>query len=275
MINNLLVMRIFILLLLIMPFSLSSQTYVDSVYEFEVGDEFHYEKVESIIGSNKRTKKINKILNKSYSGTRVNYQIHSYGRILVTRNPIVTFSNIINVSYDTSYFYDTLPSCPLLFCSNDSILTDSIYGLSYLYDTSEWHYGLEEVYSKKLGKTRYYEQWPDAINPRSEYENLVYFKKDSGNWIWGTPYTFTSSVSETKSINFSVYPNPTSHQIQFNGLEKSGMKYKIINSIGKILLSGKIESNQIDCSTLPNGIYLLKVNDGDGKSGIKRIVISR
>jgi len=35
-------MRVFTFILLMTPFFLNSQSFVDSVYEFNVGDEFHY-----------------------------------------------------------------------------------------------------------------------------------------------------------------------------------------------------------------------------------------
>ncbi len=46
-------MRILIFILFLIPSYLSSQAYVDSVFEFDVGDEFHY-KLEREVGSSKR-----------------------------------------------------------------------------------------------------------------------------------------------------------------------------------------------------------------------------
>ncbi|MDB4195680.1 MAG: hypothetical protein ABF294_10220 [Flavobacteriales bacterium] len=40
--SKLLIMRVFTFILLMTPFFLNSQSFVDSVYEFNVGDEFHY-----------------------------------------------------------------------------------------------------------------------------------------------------------------------------------------------------------------------------------------
>ena len=92
---------------------------------------------------------------------------------------------------------------------------------------------------------------------------------------WGTPWNFTSSIDEMNSLEFSIYPNPTSNSIQINGIENSKTNYEILNSLGKLVISGTLESREIDCTTLPNGIYFLKLIDSEQNMGIKRIVVSK
>ena len=44
------------------------------------------------------------------------------------------------------------------------------------------------------------------------------------------------------SLEFSIYPNPTSNSIQINGIENSKTNYEILNSLGKLVVSGTLES---------------------------------
>jgi len=105
-------------------------------------------------------------------------------------------------------------------------------------------------------------------------ENLVYFKKFVSGKTWGTPYTFISNTKENVKFNFSTFPNPTSTKINIQGVEGI-LKYRLINTLGQEVLSGDLINNQIDCSILKNGIYLLRLIDENQNIGVKRIFISR
>jgi hypothetical protein len=80
----------------------------------------------------------------------------------------------------------------------------------------------------------------------------------------GFNYVFTS-ISNNKSIDESieVFPNPTNH---FITVQTSGnfvfANITIINALGEIVFSktNAKESESIDISMLPEGIYILKSN---------------
>ena len=73
--SKLLIMRVFTFILLMTPFFLNSQSFVDSVYEFNVGDEFHYTHQHRTNSGTNTTKTIKKIIGKTYTSGFVSYQI--------------------------------------------------------------------------------------------------------------------------------------------------------------------------------------------------------
>jgi hypothetical protein len=275
--SKLLIMRVFTFILLMTPFFLNSQSFVDSVYEFNVGDEFHYTHQHRTNSGTNTTKTIKKIIGKTYTSGFVSYQTHEYGQILIPNSAITTFSSLPGeVHVDGYKIYDSIPPCLQIYCGRgNTIYTASLPGLSYRNDSSSFEYVDYEIYGKYLGRIHYSESWIDALNPVDISEILVYYKSGLDGSSWGTPWNFTSSIDEMNSLEFSIYPNPTSNSIQINGIENSKTNYEILNSLGKLVISGTLESREIDCTTLPNGIYFLKLIDSEQNMGIKRIVVSK
>ncbi len=284
-------MKFIVAFLFLIPFSLSSQAYVDSVYEFEVGDEFHY-KLENTYNTllyYRYTR--NKIISKNITSSKIYYIIQSDGYIdyiggvntffnstFVDSFPVLdTIKDTIPPCLDSTHpYFDSVTSqfgnvnCYLI----DTIYFDSSYNsLVYKISYNAIEHISFKIYAKGIGKVFDKDRtWTPIIETINE---LVYYKDSSTGFTWGTPVIFNVGLKEFKQLNFTVYPNPTTNFIQLNGLENSTNNFQLINSIGKAILTGKIESNQIDCSTLPSGIYFLKIINKTGSSGIKRIVISR
>ncbi len=100
--------------------------------------------------------------------------------------------------------------------------------------------------------------------------------------FWIKPYTATyvetssecnlllaTGESVTKK-QFSIYHNPVKNLI--NIVSDSNFKhYEIVNSEGKIILSGNLTQSTIDTSRLIDGIYFLKLYDGTNYA-IKKII---
>ncbi|CAL2091446.1 conserved protein of unknown function precursor containing a T9SS type A C-terminal secretion signal. Putative S8 family peptidase [Tenacibaculum sp. 190524A02b] len=60
-----------------------------------------------------------------------------------------------------------------------------------------------------------------------------------------------------------AYPNPAKDYVQVRMLSKeAGVTYKIINTIGSVVQSGRLNSSNVNISQLKSGIYMLEVNDG-------------
>lgn len=92
----------------------------------------------------------------------------------------------------------------------------------------------------------------------------VYYKK--GDTEWGTPLIITSVEPANKYVpGIKIYPNPAKDILNID-LEfmRENLGYKIFNLLGeKTILSGNIttDSQSIDISQLPDGIYLLHLMD--------------
>jgi hypothetical protein len=93
--------------------------------------------------------------------------------------------------------------------------------------------------------------------------------------------TMTGDVQET-TLNVSqleldaqleIYPNPTTQFITIRSTNMLAIKdVEIYNVNGKIVLTTKIVSGQIDLSNLKSGFYFLKVN-ADKRSIYKKIIV--
>jgi hypothetical protein len=84
-----------------------------------------------------------------------------------------------------------------------------------------------------------------------------------------SPNTFSYKPGSTgvyevnHSVAENVYPNPTSRKIHIKNALNSN--YVIADITGKKLLSERDESNAIDVSSLPNGLYFIELSDDKGK----------
>jgi len=68
----------------------------------------------------------------------------------------------------------------------------------------------------------------------------------------------TNTISNTKSVNLQVSPNPTSGFLSIN-TDLQLNKMKILDLQGKTVKSYNQTSNKVDVSDLPNGFYVLQV----------------
>ena len=66
--------------------------------------------------------------------------------------------------------------------------------------------------------------------------------------------------------DFTIYPNPVSNSIiniKINGTANTS--YQIINTIGQVVLKGKLTTNQIKIDGLKKGIYFLEIITSEEK----------
>jgi hypothetical protein len=71
-----------------------------------------------------------------------------------------------------------------------------------------------------------------------------------------------SEDNQTQIVPLTIYPNPGSNVITVDVFQKEAINnYLIINTSGKTVLEGRLESNKINISTLKTGTYTLFVNN--------------
>ena len=83
--------------------------------------------------------------------------------------------------------------------------------------------------------------------------------------IWNTSVNSIKNESE-----FVIYPNPANNfiQLKYNGKTLSNVEVKIFDILGKIVFTKNINLTQsdeqtIDVSSLPKGIYIVKISGND------------
>ena len=81
-------------------------------------------------------------------------------------------------------------------------------------------------------------------------------------------------VDELNASAFTIYPNPTNNviNIKVNNLQEE-ITYEITTIAGKQIVSGRINDNitEVNLSSYPKGIYLLKINS-NSSSSLRKII---
>ena len=70
-------------------------------------------------------------------------------------------------------------------------------------------------------------------------------------------------LGNEKNLDLLAYPNPATDFVQVKLASKAdNMTYKIVNTIGRVVQAGRLESSNLDVTNLNTGMYILQVNDG-------------
>jgi hypothetical protein len=85
------------------------------------------------------------------------------------------------------------------------------------------------------------------------------------------PFVFTEI--ENKNSNIKLYPNPVKDILTIEVDEDNGVKYKIINTVGEVVMEGDVLQGKIniDISHLPLGVFLVNISV-KGENKISRII---
>jgi hypothetical protein len=141
----------------------------------------------------------------------------------------------------------------IAFMENGPILTDTCWW----YFEPFWGH-LE--YSKGLGQNVFYYNTCSQGFPNCEVGNsLVYYKK--GNDSCGTAPIMTAVEQNMEKNILSLFPNPT--HTNFSVDQTGELKvYDVAGRLVKEQIVSKVKA-VIDCKDLQEGIYFVKVNDGE------------
>lgn len=77
----------------------------------------------------------------------------------------------------------------------------------------------------------------------------------------------TSSIIDENKLDVSIYPNPTSGLLNIEG-NNNNLKTIVFDMLGKEIMT-QSSSNSIDLSHLENGIYIMRISDGQNVSSQK------
>jgi Lamin Tail Domain/Secretion system C-terminal sorting domain len=84
-----------------------------------------------------------------------------------------------------------------------------------------------------------------------------------------TPFDGTISTKHNLiGSNRYVYPNPSKGKVTLGGA-LIGKKINIYNTSAKEVLSVKVSAKEVDLSSLPDGLYIMKISDGFGSEVVK------
>jgi len=253
---------------------------VTRVYDFEVGDEFHFYNFYLIGNSGDKKYQNYTILNKAVDSIN---QTFTY-----TYRFAEEYHKDYGPNQSWTYTYDTiqrtydwwpiaLDSTPYsLGAGGYSQFADSwnatgrpAYGLQAgpfivfsdtCFSTSSfdpaWH---NETYVEGLGCVRSVSNSSQSGTTTSNGYYLTYYNK--GGQTWGTAYNV--GVEEHALEKITVFPNPAADVLRLSGIYSNKPLHYVISDLsGKMLQTGFVSAldPEIDIRNLPAGVHLLTLN---------------
>ena len=83
-------------------------------------------------------------------------------------------------------------------------------------------------------------------------------------------YWSVDGVDETEAGKVKVYPNPASETLRIDGLEAD--EIQVYNALGQLVKVVR-GTNEVNVNSLPEGLYLLRITDAEGKVYTNKIMI--
>lgn len=77
-----------------------------------------------------------------------------------------------------------------------------------------------------------------------------------------TSSTLDAFTEEQTALELSIYPNPAREFLYVESATKQNLNYTIRNSVGQTVINGAIRNQQIAVQKLPQGVYILSINNG-------------
>jgi len=281
---------------------------IQEAFNYDVGDEFHYDKFDGCSLYVRDEKSIRIILSKNVSVTGDTI-VYTSGRCMQRFDgPPGSYVNFHDTITDSIFLHKNIFN--LSFNKQPHEFVPGQYGKSHeFYKNGEsfnsrskkrfyqdyyqfspslncWVFHCSYPaydYSKGLGQTYYFYQYlfysEFYIYVVTNKEELVYYRK--GTETWGTPLApdcetlvgIKESPSLTESPGITISPNPVHTHAEFkvNGL-RPGETAEIIlyDFLGRKIFRDQMESNPyvLKRDGIPNGLYIVKIT---GKSGLLNI----
>jgi hypothetical protein len=131
--------------------------------------------------------------------------------------------------------------------------------------------------------------FPDPSGASMELSTTAYNSTDNDlGSNWGTAVTpfgdgdlgtpgalndFTLSNPEINSVQFSVYPNPTSTGfVNISSSNSENISVSVFDILGKQVINKTISNNRLNVSALNSGIYIMRISQNDA-TVTKKLVI--
>ena len=152
----------------------------------------------------------------------------------------------------------------LILCSDSATYVDFYHHIPFgEYDrklsNKDENIVLADAWGNVIDEVHYYdsEPWPSEPDGFGPYLQLIDLDADNSlpeNWIAADFYDNVEAVSDH---DFAVYPNPSNDVLHIISDEEF-TTVEVIEMTGKMIV--KTTENMVDVSSIPNGLYVLKIN---------------
>ena len=161
----------------------------------------------------------------------------------------------------------------------DSISIEKIGGV----DRKKFWFGLEYDFT---GEPYAMETWIEGIGSDlgllycgsyyfcGGYYRALCFHQD-GELIWQNPEYDACVITSVEEINdkvISVYPNPAMETVTIDGVEAA--EVQVYNALGQLVKTVR-DANEIPVTDLPQGVYLLRITDAEGRNFLAKVAVRR
>ncbi len=114
-----------------------------------------------------------------------------------------------------------------------------------------------------------------AADVDADGDKDVFAVMEGSNEILWFRNSLIMGVGENATLNFSVYPNPSSDFIYIS-VEKQLERIEIYNNLGQLVLKYSLPINdnnpKIEVKNLTSGLYFIKIRTEDGEVGVRRFL---
>jgi len=252
------------------------------IYNFAIGDEFHYEEAASTLPEIYSIKRVLKITGKSISSNTdtIKYTYNDYSETTTTYytfppNNAILYSNA-STTYTKKYVVNDSISYPV----RRRILDDNLLQQISLHADESQNGRLTQIVDS-IAIGSYDSGCGSAIVDAPNHtellegvgilyhnigsfmpsnERLVYYKK--GSETWGIPLTL-ATYSKRNNAAFSLFPNPLKQgeQLHFETTNFQAKQVSIYNITGNKVLESDSPSEiqTVDVSQLQSGLYLIQL----------------
>lgn len=93
-----------------------------------------------------------------------------------------------------------------------------------------------------------------------------------GLWEINIDNTTLGVEEELNTLEFSMYPNPTTNEVTINIENPTSYKYEIYNAVGGLVLNGTLSNSSIDTSSLSSNVYMIRISN-DVTSTVQKLII--
>jgi len=166
-------------------------------------------------------------------------------------------NNSYNLDSGTDILNNTYP---------DLIKTKNGSTISFTYDGVSSNTGVAGVsYPNGTGGVEYLGFAIEGVKDNNQRKNLIDYILQKYSGLLAVDNSFISK-------NIELYPNPTSGLIQISNPNSIHIYSVDVYNIYGQKLQSNYQNNSVDISNLSNGIYMVRIEDDNGKQGTFKVI---
>lgn len=196
---------------------------------------------------------------------RTDYAAGSSSPVQLGRNDVVSGEYLLyDFGIDIGDTFELTATKSIILSHFDSINIEGVYYKTFhFYEApSMWYwlplnyYWIEGIGSS-IGFYPYFSFFEDFLEFKCFWANNTYYFTNGVNC-----HDANASVEENSPL-FVFHPNPATDQIEIENINNTLLHVRLANSMGQLIQEFKFTESvyKIDVSSLPKGVYHLKIND--------------